>query len=70
MVLCAERFGDPLSAGGRPFTDVYGDVEDGSLSDADEFALRVFDLVVEAAENAFGASAVIVLDEVDGCTDG
>lgn len=63
FVFGAEAFSNPLAEAGGALADVYGDVEDFALDDADEFALGLLDLVVEAPEDVLGRAGVIVLDE-------
>jgi hypothetical protein len=61
----------------RPFAEVWGvaaeidgDVPDMAGEDADEFALGLAELVVQATEYAFDRERLIVLNELGGKTGG
>ncbi len=45
---------NPLAEGFRAFSEVDRNIEDFALYDADEFALRVLDLVMQAAQDMLG----------------
>ena len=70
VVFCAEDFSNPLTASGRVSANVDRDVEHSALGDTNEFSLGTLDLVMEASEDAFGAAAMVILNEVNWVTDG
>ena len=70
VVFCAEDFSNPLTASGRVSANVDRDVEHSALGDANEFSLGTFDLIMEASEDAFGAAAMVILNEMNGMADG
>ena len=67
VVVGREFDGDVLAERGRPAADVDGDVEHGPFDDADQFGLGVGRfLEMQAAQNAVGRTAFVVLHETDG----
>jgi len=58
----------PFAEVGRVATEIDGDVPDVAGEDADEFALGAAELIVQAAEDAFGGEGLIVLNELGGKT--
>ncbi len=61
----------------RPFAEVWrvaakidGDVPNMTGKDADEFALRLAELVMQAAEHALDGKGLVVLDELFRKTGG
>ena len=64
-VVGGEEDRNVLAEGGGTLADVHGDIPDGAAEDTDEFGLSVgAGLPVEAADNAAGGAALVVLDEV------
>ena len=63
FILPGQDLSMPFSVGAASLSQIDSHVENLSVKDADELALRVADLVVQAAEHAFGGHALIVLDE-------
>ena len=64
-ILGGEEDRDVFAEGGGTLADVHGDIPDGAAEDADEFGLGVgAGLPVEAADDAAGGAALVVLDEV------
>ena len=51
-------------------SDVDSDIEHAAMGNADEFSLRSLDLVVKPPQDAFCASAMIILHEMNGIADG
>ena len=70
FILGGEADGGPFFKGGGGAADINGDVEDFAMCDADELALRIFHLIVQAAEHAFGGARVIILHEMRAGTGG
>jgi hypothetical protein len=64
VVVGAQLHAHPLAERGRAFADVHRHVEHGPLHHAHQLALRLLDLVVQAAQHAFAAAAVVVLHEL------
>lgn len=64
VVVLAEFDPVPLPEGRRALAQVHRHVEDAALDDPYELALRVLDLVVQAAQHALGGAGVVVLHEV------
>lgn len=57
--------GNVLAVGGGTFTDIDGNIPDGTADDADEFGLGVRGgLPVESANDALGGKTFVVLHEV------
>lgn len=61
VVVFAQLHTDPLAKGGRAFADVHRHIKHGATHHAHQFALGLLQLVVQAAQHAFAASAVVVL---------
>lgn len=57
---------NPVAEGWRAFAQVDGDIEYFAGSDAHQLALRLLDLIVQAAQHALGRLGVVVLYEVAG----
>ena len=66
LVFGAEPYGDAAAKGGGMTADVDGDIKDFSHDRANEFSLRLLNLVVQPAENALGGAGVVVLHERRG----
>ncbi len=64
VVVFGQLHTGPLAKGGRTFADVHRHVKHGAAHHAYQLALGLLQLVVQAAQHAFGAAAVIVLDKV------
>ena len=64
LVFCAQMHADPLPEGFRAFSEVDRNIEDFALHDADEFALGVLDLVMQAAQHVLCRLRMVVLDEL------
>ncbi|MNE56665.1 hypothetical protein D3C80_1515900 [compost metagenome] len=64
MVLGGQPHSDPFAEMRRAATDINGNVEDFTDGDTNQFALSVFQLVVQAAQYAFLRARMIVLDEL------
>ena len=58
--------GGPAAEIGRITAEIYGDVPDMAGENADEFALRMPELVVKAAENTASGKRLVVLGEGRG----
>jgi hypothetical protein len=54
----------PFAEVGRVAAKIDGDVPDMTGEDADEFALRLAELVMQAAEHAFDGKRLVVLNEL------
>ncbi len=65
VVLVVEEDGVMEAEGGGTLADVDGDVPDLALEAGDEFALGVWPLVVEAAEDVLAGLADVGLDDRD-----
>ena len=63
LVLGAQGYAHPFAVGGGAGAAVYGYVVHFAHGDADQLALGVVLLEVQAPEDAFGAAALVVLDE-------
>ncbi len=80
----SEAFGDPeelegvgveVEAGpfaevGGAWAEVYSDVPDMAGEDADELSLGLSELIMEAAEDAFGGERLVILKKLGGKTGG
>src|SRR6202012_3981393 len=64
VVVGGEVEGGVLAEAGRGAAEIDGNVEDFTADDAEQFCLGIFDLVMEAPENAPGGAGMVVLDEV------
>ena len=60
----------PFAEVGRVAAQIDGDVPDMAREDADEFALRLAELVMQAAEYALDGERLVVLNELRGKTGG
>ena len=63
LVLGAQGYAHPFAVGGGAGAAVYGYIVHFAHGDADQLALGVVFLEVQAPEDAFGAAALVVLDE-------
>ena len=70
LVLIGEAGAGPFFERGRGAAEIDGNIKDFAADDADQFALRILDLEMQAAEDAFDGAGVIVLDELRGETGG
>ncbi len=62
---CVEHISIPHTVGGRALAKIDEHIEDRARSDPDEFALRrIARLVVQAAKDMSGRTAVVVLDKI------
>jgi hypothetical protein len=64
MILGAQHNSRPLAEGRRATADVYRHVEHFALQHADQLALRIWPLVVEAAQHAASGAGYVGLHEV------
>ncbi|MOA34585.1 hypothetical protein D3C78_1559650 [compost metagenome] len=64
MVFGGQSYSDPLAEMWRATADIDGNVEYFTNGDTNQFALSVFQLVVQAAQYAFLRARMIVLDEL------
>ena len=64
VVVFGQLAADPLAKSGRAFADVHGHVKHGAAHHAHQLALGLLQLVVQAAQHALGAAAVVVLHNV------
>ena len=70
-----ERYGvvefnaDILPERRRAFPDVDGNVKNHALHHTYQLALRVLDLIMQAAQHVFGRARVVVLNEIDVAPD-
>jgi len=60
----------PFAEFGRIAAKIDGHVPDVTREDAHEFALRLLNLVMQAAEYAFDRKGLVILDELAGKTGG
>ncbi len=60
----------PFAEVGRVAAKIDGDVPNMTGEDADEFALRLAELVMQAAEHALDGKGLVVLDELFRKTGG
>ena len=75
LEIVVERLGFEVKSGpfaevGGVAAEIDGDVPDMAGEDADELALRLAELVVQAAEDAFGGEGLVVLNELRGKAGG
>ncbi|MCY1411654.1 hypothetical protein D9M71_270440 [compost metagenome] len=64
MIGGGQPHGDPFAEVRRAATDVHGDVQHFTDGDADQFALGIFQLVMQAAQHTLLRTGVIVLNEL------
>ncbi len=64
VIFAREGHAHRLAEGGRAAAHIDGDIEDLALRHAHQLALRTLQLIVQAAQNALGGAAVVVLHEV------
>src|SRR5690554_5479672 len=55
--LSSKNLAFPLSESGRIWTQIHRHIENGALRDADQLALRVLDLIMQAAQHIFARIA-------------
>jgi len=63
VVFVGEYDGGPAAEGFGVAADVHGDVKDFAPDDVNEFGLRVFELIMQAADDVAGGAGVVVLNE-------
>jgi hypothetical protein len=64
LVVFGQLYPGPLAKGGGAFADVHRHVKHRAAHHAHQFALGLLQLVVQAAQHALGAAAVVVLHKV------
>jgi len=64
MVVGGQAHGDPLAEMRRAATDIHSDIEDFASGNADQFALGIFQLVMQPAQHAFLRARMVVLDKL------
>ena len=64
LVVFGQLHASPLAKDGGAFADVHGHVKHSAAHHAYQLALWLLQLVVQAAQHAMGAAAVVVLHKV------
>ena len=65
LVLFRQQLSVPLAVCGRSASEIHCNVKYSALDHADKLCLRILFLEVQSPQDAFGAHALVVLDEHD-----
>ncbi|MPN33590.1 hypothetical protein SDC9_181079 [bioreactor metagenome] len=64
LVFGGKPLPDPLAVSGRAFADIDHDVKDLALYNANQFALRLLDLIVKAAQDVANRTRMVILHKM------